>query len=391
MIGEVAICLVLLVGAGLMLRSFARLRAVDPGFRPEHALTFRVSLPAPDGALTAQDHQRFVDFYDRATARLARLPGVSAVGAASGVPLDGYSRGRLIDIEGYVLRDSGDMPAAQNRQATPGWFAAVGIPVLGGRAIAASDDARAPRVVVVNQTFARKFFPDGGALGRRIRLGKLTEEFPWATIVGIVGDVRAYGLDAPPRPEMYWPVAQIGVAPALAVVVRTAGDPRALLAPVRAAMAEHDPAQPIFGLQTVEELAAASLGQRRFTLTLMLVFGILALLLAAVGIYGVMAYAVSQRTREIGIRVALGARPGTVLGMVVGNGMTLVAAGAAIGTVGALIVTRAASSLLYGISSSDATTYVAITAVLALVALVATVLPARRAMKVDPMRALRAD
>jgi putative ABC transport system permease protein len=390
-IGEVAICLVLLVGSGLMLRSFMRLREVDPGFRPDQAVTFRVSLPVPDGPLTEQDRQRFVGFFTRATERLRQLPGVTAAGAATAVPLDGFSSGRLIDIQGYVRRDGADMPSAQNRQATDGWFAAIGIPLLSGRLIEASDVAGAPRVVVVNQAFVRRYFPDGAAIGKRIRLGKLTEEFPWATIVGIIGDVRGSALDVPPRPEMYWPVAQIGNTPTLSVVVRTRGDPRAQLAPVRAAMTELDPSQPIFGLQTVEQLVASSLGQRRFTLTLMLVFGILALVLAAVGIYGVMAYTVAQRTREIGIRVALGARPSTVLGLVVRNGMTLVAIGTAIGTAGALILTRAASSLLYGISSADVTTYLAIAAVLAAVALVAMVLPAWRAMQVNPMRALRTE
>jgi putative ABC transport system permease protein len=388
-VGEVAICLVLLVGAGLMLRSFVRLREVDPGFRPDHALTFRVSLP--DGPGTEADRQRMIGFYDRATARLRQLPGVSAAGAASAIPLDGITRGRLIDVEGYVRRDSGDLPNAQNRQATPGWFAAAGIPLVSGRGIEAQDVAGAPAVVVVNQAFVRRYYPGGRALGKQIRLGKLTREFPWATIVGVIGDVRGYGLDVPPRPEMYWPVAQSGSPSALAIVVRTQGDPRAQLAPVRAAMIEVDRAQPIFGLQTVEQLVAASMGQRRFTLTLMLVFGLLALVLAAVGIYGVMAYTVAQRTREIGIRVALGARPAAVLGMVMGNGMKLVAIGTAIGTAAALALTRAASSLLYGISSADATTYLAIAAVLAAVALAATILPARRAMRVDPMRALRIE
>jgi putative ABC transport system permease protein len=325
-------------------------------------------------------------------ARLRQLPGVTAVGASNRVPLDGLpGSGRLIDIEGHVIRDPGDMPSAQNRQATPGWFAAVGIPVLAGRPIEAADDAAAPRVVVVNQAFVRKYFPDGRALGRRIRLGKLTREFPWATIVGVVGDVHARSLEQPVRSEMYWPVAQSALTPGLGIVLRTAGDPLALAAPVRAAMRALDPTQPIFGLQTVEQLVASSLSQRRFTLTLMLVFGVLALALAAVGIYGVMAYTVAQRTREIGIRVALGARPANVLGMVVGNGMALVAVGTVLGTAGALLLMRAASSLLYGVSSTDATTYVCIAAMLAAVALVATILPARRAMQVDPITALRAE
>jgi putative ABC transport system permease protein len=389
-VAEVAICLVLLVGAGLMLRSFVRLRDVDPGFRVDQALTFRVSLPAR-GVATDGDRARFVDFFKRATTRLQQLPGVTAAGAGDIVPLDGQSRGRLIDVEGYVRRDSSDMPSAQNRRITPGWFRALGIPLVDGRPIEPSDDASAPPVVVVNQAFVRRYFPDGAALGKRFRLGKLTQEFPWATIVGVVGDVRGRRLDAPPRSEMYWPLAQINNRPSMAIVVRTLGDPAALVSSVRAAMTEVDATQPIFGLQTLEQLAASSLGQRRFTLILMLVFGGLALALAAVGIYGVMAYAVSQRTREIGIRVALGARPASVLAMVIKTGMLLVALGTAIGTLGALLVTRVAASLLYGVSSTDAPTYLAIAAVLSAVALVAMVLPARQAMKVDPMRALRSE
>jgi putative ABC transport system permease protein len=391
-IGEVAICLVLLVGAGLMLKSFVRLRDIDPGFRPDHALTFRVSLPKPAGEATEADRLRLVAFYDRALARLRQLPGVVAAGAGSAVPLDGRGGfGRLIDVEGYTPRDRGERPSAQLIRVTPGWFAALGIPVVGGRAIEAGDRSGAAPVLVVNQAFVRRFFPDGRALGRQVRLGKLTSEFPWAAIVGVVGDVHTRGLDASVRPEMYWPVAQSGPAPGLAIVLRTVGDPGALAAPARAAMAEVDPTQPIFGLQTVEQLAAASLAQRRFTLTLMLVFGVVALALASVGLYGVMAYTVAQRTREIGIRVALGARPAQVLGMVVGGGMTLVAAGTAIGTAGALAASRVAAGLLYGVSSTDVTTYLGIAGLLAAVALLATILPARRAMRVDPLRALRAE
>jgi predicted permease len=388
---EVALSLVLLVGAGLMVRSFLALQRVEPGFRPDHALMVRVSRPAPDMRTTDADLDRYVDFYDRALARLRQLPGVTAAGACNIVPLDGDMTDRLIQIENDIGRQKADMPHAQNRQASPGWFAAVGMPVLRGRGIEESDRAGAPPVLVVNQTFVRRWFGGADPIGRRIRLGKLTGDFPWATIVGVVGDVRAYGLHAPPMPEMYWPVAQIRNTPALAMVVRTQGDPGALAGSVRAAIAEIDPAQPIYGLQTLEQLVDASLGQRRFTLTLMIVFGLIALALAAVGIYGVMAYTVAQRTREIGIRVALGAQPAGVVRLVLGEGMKLVALGVAIGTASALAVTRIAASLLYGVSAADTTTYLAIAAVLSAVGLVAIVLPALRATRVDPVRALRTD
>lgn len=209
--------------------------------------------------------------------------------------------------------------------------------------------------------------------------------------MGIIGDVRGRGLHIPPRPEMYWPVAQIRSTPTMSIVVRTEGDPAALAGSVRAAIADIAPGQPLYGMQTLEELVATSLGQRRFTLTLMMVFGLVALALAAVGIYGVMAYTVAQRTREIGIRVALGARPARVLRMVVGSGMALVATGAAIGLAASLVVTRVVSSLLYGISATDPATYLIIAGTLAAVALAAMLIPARRAMLVDPMRALRSE
>jgi putative ABC transport system permease protein len=255
-----------------------------------------------------------------------------------------------------------------------------------------SDTAQTPRVVVVNASFAKKFFPKGDALGKRIRLGALgPKEFPWGTIVGIVGDVRAYGLDAPTQPEMYWSALQNEPHPSLAFVMHTEREPAALTNAVRGAIAEVDAAQPIFDVQPLDTLISSSLGQRRFTLTLMLMFGLVALILAAVGIYGVMAYTVAQRTQEIGIRVALGARPMSVLGMVLRDGMTLVGVGLAIGVAAALALGRLVSSLLYGVTATDAVTYLVIAATLALVALVAIVIPARRATRVDPMQALRSE
>jgi len=388
-VAEVALSVVLLVGAGLMLRSFSHLRNVNPGFQTDHALTLRISLPVPDGQISAADGDRFVSFFDRALARLSGLPGVTAAGASNMIPLDGNGTDRLIDIEGYIPRDKSDMPDAQNRQVTPGWFAAMGIPLVQGRLIEPTDDGKAPRVVVVNETFVKRFFPNGDAIGRRIRLGKLTAEFPWATIVGTVGDVRNFTLDAPPEPAMYWPVAQIRGTPALAIVVRTKNDPATLTGAVRQAIAEIDPAQPIYDMQSLDQLVAKSLDQRRFTLTLMLLFGVIALVLSAIGIYGVMAFAVTQRTQEIGIRMALGASALDVLKMVVGSGMFLAAIGVAVGLVGAFAVTRLMASLLFGVSPTDLVTFVLVTAGLLLVALLACYIPARRATKVDPLIALR--
>ncbi len=386
---EVALSVMLLVGAGLMLRSFARLRNVNPGFRTDHALTLRVSLPVPEGRISAADADRFMSFFDRTLARLSALPGVTAAGAANMIPLDGNGTDRLIEVEGYVPRDEADMPDAHNRQATPGWFAAMGIPLVSGRLIERSDDEKAARVLVVNEAFAKRFFPNGDAIGKRIRLGKLTADFPWGTIVGIVGDTRGFALNEPPEPTMYWPVAQVRATPSLAIVVRTQNDPAALASSVRDAIAEIDQAQPIYDMQTLDQLVAKSLDQRRFTLTLMVLFGAIALVLSAIGIYGVMAFAVTQRTQEIGIRMALGASALDVLKMVVGSGMFLALIGVVIGLIGAFALTRLMASLLFGVSPTDLVTFGLVTAGLLMVALLACYIPARRATKVDPLVALR--
>jgi len=388
-VAEVALSVMLLVGAGLMVRSFSHLRSVNPGFQTDHALTLRVALPVPNSQISAADEDRFMSFFDRALARLSELPGVTAAGASNMIPLDGNSTDRLIEIEGYVPRDQSDMPDAQNRQATPGFFAAMGIPLVRGRLIERSDDNKTARVLVVNDTFAKRFFPNGDAIGKRIRLGKLTSDFPWATIVGIVGDVRGFALDEPPEPTMYWPVAQIRSTPSLAIVVRTESDPAALAPSARDAIAEIDGAQPIYDVQPLDQLVAKSLGQRRFTLMLMVLFGVIALVLSAIGIYGVMAFAVTQRTQEIGIRMALGASALDVLKMVVGSGMFLAAIGVAAGLIGAFALTRLMASLLFGVSPTDLVTFGLVTAGLLMVALLACYIPARRATKVDPLVALR--
>jgi len=281
------------------------------------------------------------------------------------------------------------MPDADNRQATPGWFEAMGIPLLRGRLIEQSDNENAPHVVVVNEAFAKRFFPKGDAIGKRIRLGKLTADFPWANIVGLVGDVRGFALEEPPQPTMYWPVAQIRATPSLAIVVRTQSDPAALASAVRAAIAEIDPAQPIYEMQTLDQLVAKSLDQRRFTLTLMVVFGVIALVLSAIGLYGVMAFVVTQRTQEIGIRMALGARAIDVLKIVVGSGMFLASIGVVVGLIGAFAVTRLMASLLFGVSPTDLVTFGFVSLGLLTVAMLACYIPARRATKVDPLVALR--
>ena len=390
-VAELALSLMLLVGTGLMARSFVRLRAVDPGFRPDHVLAMSVSLPS----VTRDDDEksRWVAFFTRATTRLGQLPGVRAVGAVTLLPLDNSSSDYSFEIEGYVPRSLADQPDNEAREVEGDYFGALGIPLVRGRLPAASDDSQAPRVVVINQAMAKRYWPNQEALGKRLRLnmGAVGRTPEWSTVVGIVGDVHGFGLDQPAKAEMYFPHAQMRSASSMSIVARTVGEPLDLAASARAALAEIDRQQPVFNVRTMNDLVARSLAQRRFSLLLMLIFAGVALLLAAVGIYGVMSYTVAQRTQEIGIRVALGATPANVLAMVVGDGMRLVAAGLALGLLGALAVTRLVSSMLYGVSATDVVTYAAIAVVLGAVALVATVIPARRATRVDPMLALRAD
>ena len=393
-VAEVASSLVLLVGTGLMVRSFVRLRDVDPGFHPDHALTLSVSLPVADGQVTEAVKQRFVHFFTDATARLARLPGVSAVGGVNILPLSNNSTDRWFDIEGFTPADASQHPDAESREVVGDYFAALGINIVRGRGFLPSDTLDSERVVVVNQDWVKKFSPDRDPLGRHIRIPEHEEkkdDTPWSTIIGVVGNVHGYGLDAPPREEMYWPLMQSLGASTMSLVMRTSGDPTALIGAARGAMAEVDASQPIFDVKPVENLVATSLAQRRFTLTLMLLFGFVALVLAAVGIYGVMAYTVAQRTQELGIRVALGATPGRVLSMVLRDGMKLVGLGLGLGAAAALALTRVGASLLWGISSTDALTYFVIAGALAAVALAAIAIPARRATRVDPMTALRSE
>ncbi|MCU1277049.1 MAG: transporter permease [bacterium] len=390
-VAEVALSLVLLVGTGLMLRSFVKLRAVDPGIRAEQVLTLHASLPSPTGAPSDEDRARWVAWFDRATKRLAQLPGVEEAAAANLLPFDGNSTDNSFEIESYVPRSESDLPDNETREVTADYFKALGIPLVRGRLISDRDTADAPGVVVINQAMARRYWRDGAdPIGKRLRLHASVKK-DWSTIVGIVGDVHGFGLDQPVRAEMYFPHGQRRHSAGMAMIVRTSGDPAAMANAVRVALAEVDAAQPIFDVKPMTELLSASLAQRRFALVLMLVFAAVALLLAAVGVYGVMSYTVAQRTQEIGIRIALGATPSSVLAMVVKDGMRLVGAGVAVGLVAALALTRLVGSLFYGVSATDLVTYVAIAVVLAAVALLATVIPARRATRVDPMLALRAD
>jgi len=387
---EVALAMALVVGASLLLQSFWRLRQVDVGFSPERVLTFDLALPESRYSDTA----KVLGFYSSLEERLAAIPGVVQVGAVSHLPLTGMVGNWDIEVEGHSTRPGDPPPSPKINMATPGYYSTLRIPLERGRAFVAGDDQRSLPVVIVNATMARRLWPGTDPIGRRFRI--IGDSLGWLTVVGVAHDTRSWGLTAQASPEYTLPFYQLpasirSVRRSMSVVVRTAGDPLALAAPVRREVAALDPDLAVSNVRTLERVVADSVGDRRFTMVLLGLFGAVALALAAIGIYGVTAYGVAQRTREMGIRLALGAAPGAVRGLVVGEGVRLALIGLAAGLVLALVGARALRSQLYGIASSDPATYVALSCVLLLVAVLATYLPARRATRVDPAITLRAE
>jgi putative ABC transport system permease protein len=386
-IGEIAIALVLLVGAGLMVKSLYRLQRVEPGFNPSQALTMRLALPEAK----YPEPQRQRDFYERLLNRIAALPGVKAAGAVNFLPLSGTGNQRSFLIEGKPEPKLN----VGFRMVSPDYFRAMGVPLRAGRSIDGRDRENAPRVAVVNETFARVFLADEDPLGKRVKLGSAQGPFPWLTIAGVVGDVKHGGLDRETRPEMYVPYLQPLLpdwkVPPMFLVLRGAPEPSSLIPAVRGVVKELDRDQPVYGVATMEQLLSRSTAPRRFNMTLLAVFAALALVLAGVGVYGVMAYAVTERNREIGIRMALGAQARDALKLVVLHGMRLTLVGVALGLMGAFALTRLMKNLLFDVEPTDPMTFIAIALLLAFVALLACWIPARRATKVDPMVALRCD
>ncbi|HXB69661.1 MAG TPA: ABC transporter permease [Candidatus Acidoferrales bacterium] len=381
MAGEVALALVLLSGAGLLMRSFYHLQSMDPGFDPHGMLTFRTNLPS---AKYKGDEPQAA-FYRRALERIRALPGVSAAGAAQIFPLAGDDYILSFEQIGKPPIPAGNQASAAYYVATPGYFAALRIPIKSGRDFTVRDDAAAPPVAVISESMARQFYPNENPLGQRIRMGNGSKP---AEIVGIVGDVRDQEMESKGRPAVYEPAAQIPFN-TMYFGVRSEGDAAALISGVRAAIRELDQELPIDAIGTVDSLVANALSQRRFSMLLMAIFAALALVLAMVGIYGVISYSVAQATREIGIRVALGARRGDVLGMVFGYAGILMSAGLAVGIVAAVGAGRLLQSQLFEVQPADPTTYVAVAFVLLATGLLACTVPAVRAMRVDPMVALR--
>src|ERR1700722_13972720 len=385
---EIAFAMMLLIGSGLLLRSFSLLQEVSPGFRPDHLLV--ADLPLSQNAY-AKPEQRF-QFFDRVIDRASALPGVRSVGAASFLPVSGGGGLINFNIEGRPPKTPHDYLAAGYRTITPQYMETLSVPLLQGRNIATGDTEKAPAVVVINGTMAHTYFPGENPLGKRMQIGATPDkDVPYMEIVGVVGDVHQ-GLDSDPKAEMYLPYKQAdALLPVfqLSIVLRTAGEPHAQAAALRSALGEIDPNQPLVKIRTMDENMAASVTEPRFRTWLIGIFAGLALVLAAVGIYGVMSYSVTQRTNEIGIRVTLGAQANDVFRIVVGEGMRLALLGVAVGVVAALISTRVLRTFLYGISAVDPVTFVATALLLTMVAVAASYFPARRATRVDPMVALR--
>jgi predicted permease len=386
-VAEVAISLVLLVGAGLLINSFMRLRSVDPGFRPENLLTMSVVLTP----LKYPDMAHRSAFYTEMLRRVEAVPGVRSATVASQIPLtqQGDSSGLL--FEGRPDPPAGQMNLAAIRVVAPLYFQTMNIRLLRGRAFTDQDRADSPNVGVISETMAHRYWPGEDPLNKRFSFGKPESDADMVTVVGIVNDVRQFGLDKDVKPQVYMSYQQMdGFLPRY-LIVSTSVEPRSVASSVRGAVWEVDRDQPVSDISMMEDVLSESLARQRFSTILLGVFGAVALMLAAVGIYGVMSYSVAQRTREIGIRMALGARPQDVLKLAVGQGLKLVLIGVAIGAVAALALTRVMASLLYGVSPTDPVTFVTISLVLVGVALLASFVPARRATKVDPLIALRAE
>ncbi len=385
---EIALAMLLLVGAGLLLRSFSRLQDVPPGFQADHLLV--ADIPLSQNAY-AKPEQRF-EFFDRLVDRTKALPGVRSAAAASFLPVSGGGSIIHFNIYGRPPKSPHEFIAAGYRTVTPHYFETLGVPLLQGRVFTPADTDKAPAVVVINATMARTFFPGENPLGKRMQLGAIPDkEVPWMEVVGVVGDLLQ-GLDLGPAAEMYLPYRQAdALLPVfqMSVVLRTAADPLTQASALRSALAEIDPNQPLVKVRSMEENMSASVAQPRFRTWLIGIFATLALLLAAVGVYGVMSYTVTQRTSEIGIRVTLGAQSTDVFRGIVGEGARIALLGVAAGLIAALALTRVLRTFLYGVSVFDPATFLAVAFILTLISVAACYVPARRATRVDPIVALR--
>jgi putative ABC transport system permease protein len=385
LVSQIALALILVIAAGLLTRTFYQLLAVDPGFHPAHALTFDLSLPA----LKYPDQPHIVSFYNEALRRLQGLPGIQAAGLTEIVPMGGATENTSLRIPDRLQTSALDVPNANYTMVSPGYFSAVGTLILRGRSFLESDDAGSTPVTIISDAMAKKYWPEQDPLGKQV--GPKSPIYPVATIVGIAADVKHLSLREAPPPEMYVPYTQ-KVWPSLltmSIVLRTTQDPASIATSAREAIHSIDPDLPIANVRTLDNIVDDSMTVPRFAVLFLGAFGGLALILATVGMYGVISYSVAQRTQEIGIRMALGAQQRDVLKMVLRYGIRLAGIGLTIGLAAAFGVTRLMKSFLYGVQPADPLTFASVVILLMLVALAACYVPARRAMKVDPMVALR--
>jgi putative ABC transport system permease protein len=379
-VGQIALSLVLFVGSGLLLRSFVQLLRVDPGFDAGNVLTMNLSLPTIKYAKPDQQ----IAFFDEALRRVSTLPGVRSAAISAALPLS------WIRITPVLPEGQADVPLPQRpfidiEAISPQWFQTMRVPLLHGREFSDADDAKAPKVVIVNESFARRYWPNENPVGKHIVVGRgpAPDE-----VVGVAADIKNKGLDQETQAQLYLPFKQLPWSD-MNLLVRTAVAPKSILSAVRAQISVVDPDQPITNIQTVDELMDNSRSQPRFTMLLLGTFSATALLLAIIGIYGVLSYSVVQRQQEFGIRLALGAEYGDILREVVRQGLMLAGAGIAVGLAAALLLTRLMASLLYKVSARDAMTFVFTPVIFVIIALLASYLPARRATKIDPIEALR--
>jgi len=383
MVSEVALAIVLMIGAGLLIRSFVKLLGVDPGYRAENLLTARLALPPH-----YNEKARRVQFYDQLLPRLAALPGVASVGATSHLPLTKYNMGAELFVEGRVYREGENPPGAPIAAVSPDYFRTMGIRLLAGRLFNDGDTQNAPAVTLLSETLARKLFPNEDPLGKRF-LNLAGSDAEFTTVVGVVSDIRHQGLDKEIEQAVYLTYRQLPRP--MSLVLRGTVETSSLAAALRNAVREVDPALPLYDVMTMDDRLSKSVAARRFNLLLLGGFAALALLLAGVGVYGVIAYVVTARTHEVGIRMALGAQSGDVVRLFVKQGMALVLLGVGLGLLGAFALTRVMATLLFGVSANDPLTFGGVALLLSLIALLACYLPARRAAKVDPLAALHHD
>ncbi len=384
-VSEIALSLVLLIGAGLMIRSFARLTNVNPGFNPKNVFTMQVFLPRTKYS-EARDQAAF---FKQVISRVEAIPGVETAGAISHLPLSGMEESGNFSIEGRPPEDaSAGVAVVDIRAISSNYFRAMGIPILMGRDFAQQDNEQSVPVAIISESIAARYFPGEDPIGKRIKRGSANSDLPWAEIVGVASDVRHSALEKQSRPQLYFLYLQNPFG-YMTIVARTASSPESLTSAASKAVWDTDKDQPVAHAQTMERYLSETVASKRFNMTLLGVFAGVALILAAVGIYGVMSYSITQRTHEIGIRMALGAARRDVLRLVVGHAMTLAAVGVGIGLAASFALTRVMTSLLFEVTATDPLTFAAIPLMLAGVALAACFIPARRAMKVDPIVALR--